>query len=61
MIIEVVIQVIDDVNLLLDYLGKHPVFDCEQSRDFGDVPIVYLGLDAHPKRHASYNLKHDAS
>ena len=61
MVVEMVVQVADDFDLLLDYLGKHAVFDCKQARYFRDVLFFDPSLDAHPKGNASNDLQGDAA
>jgi hypothetical protein len=55
MMVKVVIEVADDVDLLLDNLGKDSVLDGKQPGDFV-APLLDPRVDAHPQRHSRHNL-----
>lgn len=61
MVVKMVVQVADDFDLLLDYLAKHAVFDCKETRYFRDVLFFDACLDAHPKGNASNDLQGDTT
>ena len=60
MMVEMVIEIANDVDLLLDNLGKDSVLDGKQPGDFV-APLLDPRVDAHPQRHSRHNLKHNAA
>jgi hypothetical protein len=61
MVVEMIVQIANYFDLFLDYLGKNSIFDCEQTRNSGNIALLNGGFDAHPEWNSRYNLKDDAT
>lgn len=60
MLVEMIVQVVDDFYLFLNDLGEHSVLNRKQAR-YSCISLLYLGLNAHPKRHSRDDLQHNAA